>query len=191
MANEKFKVAVTGADDLLARVVQMQTDFGEKDTRKVLVKAARKSMLPALQMAKALAYNGREYATGELAASLQIEARRPTRRDKQSKYVSFTDAVIATITTAPKSKLVKIRKKVMKARATRRGTSFDEAQFDNTLHTFDGRAIAQEFGTAKIPARPYLRPAMEANAQQIVSTLGKDIFQGIAQYYADNAPLNR
>lgn len=191
MANEKFKVAVTGAKELLASVVQLQTDFGEKDARKVLIKAARKSMLPALQMAKRLAYDGRDYATGELAASLQIEARRPTRRDKRSKYVSNTDVVIATITTAPKSKLVKIRKKIAKASAKRSGKAFNESAFDETLHKFDGRAIAQEFGTAKIAARPYLRPAMEANAQTIVRSLGKDIMDGIKQYYADNPPLNR
>ena len=189
MANEKFKVSVTGSQELLARVVQMQTDFGEKDTRKVLSKAARKAMLPALQMAKRLAFDGRDYATGELAASLQIEARRPTRRDKQSKYVSFSDAVIATITTAPKSKLVKIRKKILKASAKRQGKKFDETAYDNQIQKFDGRAIAQEFGTAKIPARPYLRPAMEANAQAIVNSLAKDIMEGIAQHYGDNAPI--
>ena len=191
MANEKFKVAVTGSNELLARVTQLQTDFGEKDARKVLIKAARKSMLPALQMAKRLAFDGRDYATGQLSASLQIEARKPNRRDKRSKYVSDSDVVIATITTAPKSKLVKIRKRIMKASAKRSGKQFDEAAFDSQIHTFDGRAIAQEFGTAKISARPYLRPAMEANAQTIVRALGKDIMDGINAFYANNAPLNR
>lgn len=191
MANEKFKVAVTGAEELLAAVVQLQTDFGEKDSRKVLSQAARKAMLPALQAAKRLAFDGRDYATGELAASLQIEARRPTRRDKRSKYVSATDVVIAVITTAPKRKLVKIRKKILKASSKRSGKAFDQAQFDSQIHTFDGRAIAQEFGTAKIAARPYLRPAMERNAQTIVTSLGKDIFDGIKQHYANNPPLNR
>lgn len=191
MANEKFKVAVTGSNELLARVTQLQTDFGEKDARKVLIKAARKSMLPALQMAKRLAFDGRDYATGQLAASLQIEARKPNRRDKRSKYVSEGDVVIATITTAPKSKLVKIRKRIMKASAKRSGKQFDAAAFDSQIHTFDGRAIAQEFGTAKIAPRPYLRPAMESNAQLIVRSLGKDIMDGINAFYADNAPLNR
>lgn len=191
MANEKFKVAVTGAEELLAAVVQLQTDFGEKDAKQIMSKAARKAMLPALQTAKRLAYDGRDYATGELAASLQIEARRPTRRDKRSKYVSPTDVVVAVITTAPKSKLVKIRKKILQASAKRSGKSFNATGFDSTIHKFDARAIAQEFGTAKIAARPYLRPAMEANAQAIVSILGRDIFDGIKQHYANNSPLNR
>jgi HK97 gp10 family phage protein len=189
VANQSFKVGVTGAKELLALVTQMQSDFGEKDTRKVLAKAARKSMLPALNMAKRLAHDGRDYSTGELAASLQIEVRKPTRRDKRSKYVSNTDAVIATITTAPKSKLVKIRKKVLKARARRGGKAFDAQQYDAGIPKFDARAIAQEFGTAKISARPFLRPAIEANAQAIVSALGKDIMQGIKEHYANNSVI--
>jgi HK97 gp10 family phage protein len=46
----------------------------------------------------------------------------------------------------------------------------------------DARAIAQEFGTSKISAQPYLRPAMESNAQAVVSRLGEALAQQLNKY---------
>lgn len=128
-------------EDALRR---LEDDFGNKMARsKVLVPAVREAMKPVLANARANA----PVETGGLKRSLQVEARRPSRKDKNSKYVSSSDTVIALVTTAPGKKLAKMGIKS------------------------DARAIAQEFGTAKTPAHPYLRTALESQSASVVENL--------------------
>lgn len=177
--NTKFRVSVSGADQLKEMLQSMQDDFGEKATKQVLVEAAKKALKPALEKAKQIAPKD----TGELAMSLTIEGRKPNRRDKKSKYVSPTDVVTAFITTAPKSKLIKNRKRRLKAKAKKAGVKFDAEAFDNSIQKFDARAIAQEFGTAKQPGgQPYLRPALEVSSGAVIKTLGEEIRKAITKY---------
>ena len=143
------------------------------------MEAAKKALKPALEKAKQIAPKD----TGELAMSLTIEGRKPNRRDKKSKYVSPTDVVTAFITTAPKSKLIKNRKRRLKAKAKKAGVKFDAEAFDNSIQKFDARAIAQEFGTAKQPGgQPYLRPALEVSSGAVIKTLGEEIRKAITKY---------
>ena len=46
----------------------------------------------------------------------------------------------------------------------------------------DARAIAQEFGSANNPKHPYLRPAIESQAQSVVSNLSSILEQKINKY---------
>ncbi len=94
--------------------------------------------------------------TTGLMRSLIIEA----RRDRRSKYITQSDTVIAAVTTASGKKLAKMGIKS------------------------DARAIAQEFGTAKHGAKPYLRPALENNAQGTVERLANILSRRIAQFKA-------
>ncbi len=126
----------------------------KKATSKILIPAVREAMKPVLQAARADAPED----TGALKRSLQIEARRPNRRDKKSKYVSSTDKVIAVVTTASGKKLKKMGIKS------------------------DARSIAQEFGTAKIPAQPYLRPALESESFNVANKLGEIISKRLDKY---------
>ena len=118
--------------------------------------AVREAMKPVLAMAKANAPKD----TGALERSLIIEARRPTRRDRRSKYVTETDTVIAAVTTASGKKLAKM------------GIESD------------ARAIAQEFGSARNTAHPYLRPALESMAQSTVNLLSGILARRIEQFKA-------
>jgi len=47
---------------------------------------------------------------------------------------------------------------------------------------YDARAVANEFGTANRPAKPFLRPALEGNAQQVATWLGEILKQKMEQY---------
>lgn len=137
----------------------LEREFGDKMAQsKVLVPAVREAMQPVLAAAKQNAPKD----TGDLARSLIVEARRPTKRDRRSKYITQTDTVIAAVTTASGKKLKKMGIKS------------------------DARAIAQEFGTAHNPAKPYLRPALEANAQSTVARLADILARRIAQFRAKN-----
>ncbi len=138
----------------------LEDEFGDKLARsKVLIPAVREALKPVLIQAKANAPKD----SGDLTRSLIVEARRPTSRDRRSKYVTRTDTVIAAVTTASGKKLAKMGIKS------------------------DARAIAQEFGTANHPAQPYLRPALESNAQSTVTRLGEILARRIEQFRAKNS----
>ena len=147
---------MTGVQELEFLFTQMQDDFGVKDQKKILNNAAKKAMLPTLNKAKQLA----PVDTGGLRASLRIEARKPTRRDKKSIYVNPSDVVIGTVTTGSGKQLAKVKFKNVKTGQKQKGVESD------------GRAIANEFGTATKAAKPYMRPALESTKQQITSELG-------------------
>jgi HK97 gp10 family phage protein len=136
---------------------EIEQEIGDKKAQsKILVPAVREAMKPVLAMAKANSPKD----TGALERSLIIEARRPTRRDRRSKYVTETDTVIAAVTTASGKKLAKM------------GIESD------------ARAIAQEFGSAKNTAHPYLRPALESMAQSTVNLLSGILARRIEQFKA-------
>jgi len=152
-------IKLEGIGEVDQALKALEEEFGDKLARsKVLVPAVREAMRPVLEQARSNAPKD----SGDLMRSLIVEARRPTRRDRRSKYVTQTDTVIAAVTTASGKKLAKMGIKS------------------------DARAIAQEFGTARNPAQPYLRPALEANAQSTVSRLAEILARRITQFRAKN-----
>ena len=162
---------MTGIEELQFLLTQMQNDFGEKDQKKILNKAARKAMLPTLNKAKQLA----PIDTGGLRASLRIEARKPTRKDKKSIYVNPSDVVIGTVTTGSGKQLAKVKFKNVKTGQKQKGVESD------------GRAIANEFGTATKAARPYMRPALDATKNQITSEIGELLKTELQKYKSKKA----
>ena len=51
-----------------------------------------------------------------------------------------------------------------------------------TKYKSDARAVAQEFGSAHNAAHPYLRPALEANATNVVQKLASILARRISEY---------
>jgi HK97 gp10 family phage protein len=152
-------IKLEGIGEVDKALKALEDEFGDKLARsKVLIPAVREAMKPVLQQARANAPKD----SGDLTRSLIVEARRPNSRDRRSKYITQTDTVIAAVTTASGKKLAKMGIKS------------------------DARAIAQEFGTAHNPAQPYLRPALEANAQETVSRLAAILARRIQQFRAKN-----
>jgi HK97 gp10 family phage protein len=161
---------------------QLAAEIGDKKaTSKVLVPAVREAMKPVLARAQSNA----PVDTGGLKLSLQVEARRPTKRDRRSKYITQTDTVVATVTTASGKKLAKMsegkglisaRKRLVKLGAT----AEDAAKFMGIAS--DARVMSQEFGSAHNPPHPYLRPALESMAQETVNTLGKVLGRRIQEF---------
>ena len=144
-----------GLGDVNKVLKELEAEIGDKAARsKVLVPAVREAMRPVLQAA----IQNAPKDTGGVSRSMRIEARRPNRKDRRSKYVFSNDTVIATVTTAPGKVLAK------------RGIKSD------------ARAIAKEFGTAKHAAKPYMRPALESNAQSVVDRLAKIILKRIEKF---------
>ena len=152
-------IKLEGVGSVHAVFRELADEIGDKKANsKILIPAVRESMKPVLAKARADA----PVDTGGLKRSLQVEARRPNRKDKRSKYIANTDTVISLVTTAPGKKLAKLGIKS------------------------DARAIAQEFGTARNPAHPYLRAALESQSTSVVKNLAGILARRIDQYKKAN-----
>jgi HK97 gp10 family phage protein len=151
----EVSIKLQGIGQVEKALRELEIEFGDKMAQsKVLVPAVREALRPVLIQARANAPKD----TGGLTRSLIIEARRPTRKDRRSKYITGTDTVIAAITTSSGLRLAKLGIKS------------------------DARAIAQEFGTANNPAQPYLRTALESNAQSTISSLADILARRIEKF---------
>ena len=142
---------------------EIEDDFGEKDAQKILRNAMREAMKPVLTTARNLLESHGNVDTGQLVRSLQLEARKPTSRDKRSKYVDPTMIVISRVTVAPGSKFDPDKKLLSKTFKNKK-TGLKEH-----MHS-DARAYAIEFGTVrwlKGEGRPFIRPALESNVQTV------------------------
>lgn len=166
-----FSVAIVGADELRDVFQELANDFGPKDSRFILVRGVRDAMAPALETAKANV----PVDTGALRESLRIEARKPNKRMKASKYINETDTVVATVTTAPGPVLARKTYYNEKTKTKVRGIESD------------ARAIAAEFGTAHVAPQPFLRSALESNANVIVENLSTTLRKSIDKYKARQA----
>ena len=166
MAVQRSVIRVDGADELIATLAQIQSDFGAAKADKFLVGAARQSMRSVLNRAKSLV----AVDTGALRASLQVEARRPSQKDKRSQYVNFSDVAVAFVTTASGKKLKKTKFKNQRTGQKQVGIESD------------GRAIALEFGTKKQTAKPYLRPALESQQATVLQSLAGNLGTQLEKY---------
>ena len=152
-------IKLEGVGSVQAVFRELADEIGDKKaTSKILIPAVREAMKPVL--AKAIAEAPED--TGGLKRSLQVEARRPNRKDKRSKYIANTDTVISLVTTASGKKLAKLGIKS------------------------DARAMAQEFGTARNPKHSYLRVALESESQNTVNTLAVILARRIDKYKKAN-----
>lgn len=182
MSGVTFKLQ--GLGDAMTAFEELATEIGDKKARsKVLIPAARAAIKPVLDSAQQKA----PVDTGALRLLLQVEARRPTNRDRRSKYITENDTVIALVTTASGKKmkamsegkgLERARKRLIKS-----GATAEQAAAFKGFES-DARAIAQEFGTARHPAQPYLRPALESQAQSTVNRLAEEIKKYIDRFRA-------
>jgi len=175
-------VKLEGIGNVYQAFEQLAAEIGDKKaTSKVLVPSVREAMKPVLAQAQANA----PMDTGGLKLSLLIEARRPTKRDRRSKYITQNDTVIASVTTASGKKLAKMSEGIGLVRARKRliklGASEQQASEFMGIES-DARAMSQEFGTSRHGAQPYLRPAIEGMAQQTVDTLGRVLGRRIQQF---------
>lgn len=172
MAEASVKFKLEGMDELLEVFNQMVDDFGEKDAKKILKSAVHQSMQPVLMMAKSLA----PVDTGALQASLRIESRRPTSKDKRSRYIHTTDTIIGTVTTAPGN--------VLKNRSFHNLHAPAGQRIKQVGIPSDARANVQEFGSYKMAAHPFMRPALESQSVLVANSLGTTLGNALEKYKA-------
>ena len=168
-----------GFQDFEALINEIVSDFGPKDTKGILRNGMKKSMKPVLSSAQFRA----PVDSGALEASLRIEARAPTAKDKRSRYYIPGQVMVAYVSTAPGNKLAQVsyydRKMVEKTKNTRTTMPYKSVGMKS-----DARANVQEFGSPYFPAQPYMRISLESNADQVLKTLGDDIGAVLERYKA-------
>jgi HK97 gp10 family phage protein len=140
-------------------------------------------MKTVLAMAKALSPKD----TGALDRSLYITARRPTRKDMKSRYVTPKDSVISLVSSRPIPK--KLKQEFHAKYGNLKGSEYKKAKksfYSEAGVMHDARAIANEFGTAKMSAQPFMRTSLESQAQAVAARLGIIIKQKMDSYKAKN-----
>lgn len=182
-----FKVEFEGFKETNELFRQIEKDYGEKDSQKILRNAVRKSMQPVLLTAKALAPKD----TGGLAASLQVETRKPSNKDKRSKYIDINDIVIGAVTTASGKKLSKKQFTNIKTNQKQTFETITKTVQGKEIISNDQRAAAMEFGTSKLAAKPYLRPALESSASNVVNSLGDSLRFSLEKYRAKQTKIRK
>jgi HK97 gp10 family phage protein len=197
MAQETTKIAITGMQETLDIFRQLADEIGDKKaTSKILQPAVKEAMQPVLRMAQIDAPKGE---TGLLTQSLGITARRPTSRDRRSMYVSSTDAVIAVVQSkriprSLKSKFDNENASVVNNYLYAGDSDKDKAYKDlrrakrkfYAQHglAYDARVTAMEFGTSHVAARPFLRKALESQAQDVARRLGEILNNRMSRFIA-------
>lgn len=174
------KFAVNGLKETLEAFAHLQNEIGDKDAKsKVLIPAVRDAMKPVLAMTKALSPKD----TGALDRSLYITARRPTRKDMKSKYVTSKDSVISLVSSRPIPK--KLKQEFHAEFGNLKGSEYKKAKrkfYGEKGVMHDARAIANEFGTAKMSAKPFMRVSLESQAQSVSALLGQILKARIESY---------
>jgi HK97 gp10 family phage protein len=177
-AGKGFQMSVKweGFDEFDAMMKEMENDFSEKDQKAILRTSMKRAMLPVLATAKGLLQAHGNVDTGQLLASLQTEARKPTARDRHSSYVSPTDIMIARVTVPPGNVLAK--KKFINLK----NKNYKTNKIKQIGMESDGRAFAIEFGTKHMAARPFIRPALESNIGTVMASLVKELGSTLIRY---------
>ena len=184
--------AVYGAEELAYLLEQISKEYGvESADKNVLIPAAKDAMKLVLNSAKSKLVPGHGYDTGQLQRTLRVDARLAKPKDRRSRYVSETDLVIAQVTAL----LNKEGNDVSDGRAM--FVEYGTKNHNKTIATPKGlskraiTAMQREFGTVRMAARPYLRPALEENQNEVVDKLKANIQTQIQKYKAKQAKLSK
>jgi len=187
---------ITGMKETLDVFQLLQNEIGDKTApSKVLIPAVKEAMKPVLAMAKSLSPydNSSDHVGPHLRDTLTIVGRKPTRNDKKSRYVNHSDTAIAIVTSKPIPRKLKAEMWESVGHLYKKNSK-DNSKFEKARKNFylnkgkiyDGRAAFNEFGTAKMSAQPFMRPALESQAISVSTRLGEILKQKIEQYRSKN-----
>lgn len=167
MANEYISgklngASVEGFDELFKAMDGLAEEIGTAKTMTIWRKALGAAMYPVLQSARANAPTD----TGQLQKHIYMKVQRPKARDKASASYQG-ETIMARVTVSPKRS-----ESVAKTTITAKGK-------ERTSYNHRPVALAQEFGTAEVAARPFMRPALQNNIDNVLTRLGKSVWYEI------------
>lgn len=147
---------VEGFPELFAAMDELKDEIGKSKTDRIWREAMKAAFQPVLEAAKRNAPKD----TGELANRIYMKVHRPNRSDKQSKYYEQGETYMARISVSPlrsDSQLHVILNK--------------RGKFQNVWRKRKPVAISQEFGNARVPAQPFMLPALRQNQNEVATIL--------------------
>ena len=161
---------IEGMDALFKAMDELSQEITKGKTARVWKNAMRYAMIPAKETAESL-LRSQSYDTGPLANSLYISVHKPSARDKRSaSYMGETYMARVSVTS----------KRAESTEGTSTYTTKKGKVITRTYTKFRGSnrpvAMAVEFGTAKVPARSFMRSAMSANIQRIQTRLAQSLW---------------
>ena len=158
--NQSFKVE--GFDELFKAMDELASEIGKTKTDKIWKKALGYAFLPVLESARDAAPTD----TGQLKEHVYMKVQKPSARDKASnKYQG--ESFMARVTVGPKR-----IESVEHTHIVKKGK-------EKITYKNPPVALAMEFGTAKVSAQPFMRPALENNVDRVISRLGYSVMAAI------------
>lgn len=151
---------VYGFDELFRAMDALAEEIGKGKTDKIWRNAMSYAFAPVLAAAK----NSAPVLSGQLRDHIYLKVHRPQARDKSA--LSYRgETFMVRVTSGPKRD-----DSIINTVINKRGKEQNYGKHKPV-------ALAVEFGTAKLPPRPFLRPALEANLQNVQSRLGRAVWQ--------------
>jgi len=175
--------SVYGAQELAYLLEQISKDYGvESADKNVLIPAAKTAMTIVLNAAKANLKPGHGYDTGQLQRTLRVDARLAKPKDQRSMYVKPTDLVIAQVSAILEGKDISDGRAMFVEYGTKNHNK--TMAMPKGLSKRGQLALQREFGSARMAPRPYLRPALEKNQDEVAEKLKIEIQNQITKYKA-------
>lgn len=158
-ANQDAFFKIEGFEELFKALEEIGEEVGKAKTDRIWRGALGYAMEPVLAQVKANA----PVDSGQLHDHVYLKAHRPQGRDKQS--ASYRgEVMMARVSVSP------VRDDSVQRTVLNKRGKFQTYGLHRPV------ALAQEFGTAKQAAKPFIRPALESNAQTVTERLGKYIW---------------
>jgi HK97 gp10 family phage protein len=157
--------SVSGFDELFKKMDLLSEEIGKGKTDKIYRNAMTYAMEPVLQDAKSFAPKD----TGEMSDRIYMRVHRPMSRDKSSQ--SFRGEMYIARVTVSSLRDDSVQKTILNKRG----------RFQTVYSNKKPVGVSQEFGNARTPAKPFLRPALQMNIDNVQSRLGLSLFQKIAE----------
>jgi len=157
------QIEVSGFDDLFKKMDELKNEIGPAKTDSIWRKAMLFAMEPVLQDAKSFAPKD----TGQLADHIYMKAHKPQSRDQASKYYDG-EQYMARVTVSPIRENSQLRVVLNK-----------RGRFQNVWAKKRPVGISQEFGNARTPWHPFMRPALSNNIDRVQSRLAQSIWEAI------------
>lgn len=162
----KGATGTTGFDDLFKRMDKLADEIGKGKTDSIWKKAMGFAIAPVYEQARSNA--SAHVDTGQLLDHIYMKVHRPQARDKSS--LSYRgEMFLARVTLNPKRDDSQAKTTLSK------GGRFRTAWKNRPV------GLAVEFGTAKVAARPFLRPALDANIQNVQDRLKVSVWAAISK----------
>lgn len=159
---QNSQVKVEGFDDLFKTMDELAEEIGKGKTDKIWRKALGFAFEPVMREIKDTAPED----SGQLKDHIYMKVQRPTSRDKASASYKG-EMFLVRVSVGPKRD-----DSVEKTVLNKRGKF--QSYFTNKPV-----ALAAEFGTGKQAAKPFIRPALERNVDNVLQRLGQAIWYEI------------